>query len=105
VFDENLFLVAGFEPSILVTKMSPVLSPVTDDLLSRETFFYKSLFQLLKRSVSLYFFPKLNGTARFFAFSLIIEGTKEKLSLFITPLKSIYNKNVGFTEEKYTFKH
>jgi len=33
----------------------------------------------------------------FFAFSLIIEGTTEKVFLFIKP---IYNKNLGFIEQK-----
>ncbi len=32
-----------------------------------------------------------------FAFSLIIEGTTEKVFLFIMP---IYNKNLGFIEQK-----
>jgi hypothetical protein len=38
-----------------------------------------------------------------FAFSLIIEGTKEKVLQFIKPLKSIYNQNLGFTEQKLYF--
>jgi hypothetical protein len=38
----------------------------------------------------------VNGTAHFFAFSLIIEGTTEKVLQFIMPLKSIYNQNLGF---------
>jgi hypothetical protein len=33
-----------------------------------------------------------------FAFSLIIEGTTEKVLQFIMPLKSIYNKNFGIIE-------
>ncbi len=35
----------------------------------------------------------VNGTANFFAFSLIIEGTTEKVLKLIMPLKSIYNRN------------
>jgi hypothetical protein len=41
----------------------------------------------------------------FFAFSLIIEGATEKVLQFIMPLKSIYNKNLGFVEEKCIFVH
>ncbi len=44
-----------------------------------------------------------NGTARFFAVSLIIEGTKEKVLQFIMPLNSIFNQNLGFIEEKKYF--
>jgi hypothetical protein len=44
-----------------------------------------------------------NGTVRFFAFSLIIEGTTEKVLKFIMPLKSIYYRNFGFTEQKMYF--
>ncbi len=39
----------------------------------------------------------------FFSFSLIIEGTTEKGLQFITPLKSIYNKNLGLIEQKMYF--
>jgi len=38
---------------------------------------------------------KVNGTARFFALSIIIDGTTEK----VLPLKSISNKNLGFIEQ------
>ncbi len=38
-----------------------------------------------------------------FAFSFIIEGTAEKVLQFIMPLKSIYNKNLGFVEQKRYF--
>jgi hypothetical protein len=41
----------------------------------------------------------------FFAFSLIIEGTTEKVLQFIMPLKSIYNRNFGFIEQKMNFEH
>ncbi len=40
----------------------------------------------------------------FFAFSLIIEGTTEKKLQFIMPLKSIYNRNFGFIEQKMNFE-
>jgi hypothetical protein len=40
---------------------------------------------------------------RFFTFSLIIEGTTEKVLQFIMPLKSIYSKNLCFDEEKMYF--
>ncbi len=36
----------------------------------------------------------------FFAFSLIIEGTTEKVLQFIMTFKSIYDKNHGFIEQK-----
>jgi hypothetical protein len=39
----------------------------------------------------------------FFAFSIIIEGTTEKVLQFIMPLESIYNKNLGFIEQKTYF--
>ncbi len=35
-----------------------------------------------------------------FAFWLIIEGAAEKVLQFIIQLKSIYNKNLGFIEQK-----
>ncbi len=44
---------------------------------------------------------KWNST--FFAFSLIIEGTTEKVLQFIMSLESIYNKNLGFIEQKVYF--
>jgi hypothetical protein len=37
--------------------------------------------------------------------SLFVEGTTEKVSQFIKPLKLIYNKNVCFREQKCIFKH
>ncbi len=40
---------------------------------------------------------------RFFAFSLIIEGTTEKVLQFMMTFKSIYNRNFGFTEQKMYF--
>jgi len=40
---------------------------------------------------------------RVFAFSLIIEGTSEKVLQFIVSLKSIYNRNFGFTQQKNVF--
>jgi hypothetical protein len=39
------------------------------------------------------------------AFSLIIEGTTEKVLQFIMPLKSINNRNFGFIEQKINFEH
>jgi hypothetical protein len=44
-----------------------------------------------------------NGT--FFVFSLIIEGTTKKVLQFIMPYKSIYNKNLGFIEQKNVFSN
>jgi hypothetical protein len=38
-----------------------------------------------------------------FAFSLIIEGTTEKVLQFIMPLESIYNRNFGFIKQKNVF--
>ncbi len=38
-----------------------------------------------------------------FAFWLIIEGNTEKVLQFIMKLKSIYNKNLGFIEQKNVF--
>ena len=38
-----------------------------------------------------------------FTFSLIIEGTTEKVLQFIMPLKSIYSRNFGFIEWKLYF--
>jgi hypothetical protein len=38
-----------------------------------------------------------------FAFSLIIEGTTEKVFQFIMPRKSIYNQNLGFNEKNDVF--
>jgi hypothetical protein len=40
-----------------------------------------------------------NGTAHFFAW-LIKGGATEKVLQFIMQPKSIYNKNIGFTEQK-----
>ncbi len=47
----------------------------------------------------------INGTARFFAFSLIIDGITNKVFQFIMPLKPIYNRNFGFIEQKIYFEH
>jgi hypothetical protein len=38
-----------------------------------------------------------------FAFSIIIEGATEKVMQFLMPLKSIYNKNLGFIEQEMYF--
>jgi hypothetical protein len=40
-----------------------------------------------------------------FAFSLITEGTTEKVLQFMMPLKSIYNKNLAFIEHDCIFEH
>ncbi len=40
-----------------------------------------------------------------FAFTLIIEGTTEKVLQFVMPLKSIYSKNLGFIAQKLVFEH
>ncbi len=45
----------------------------------------------------------INRTARFLAFSLIIECTTAKVLQSIMPHKSIYNRNVGFIEQKMYF--
>jgi hypothetical protein len=39
----------------------------------------------------------------FFAFSLIIEGTTEKVLQFLMPLELIYSRNFGFIEQKNVF--
>ncbi len=44
-----------------------------------------------------------NGTAHFFAFSSIIEGATEKVLQFMMTLKSNYNRNFGFIEQKMYF--
>ncbi len=46
-----------------------------------------------------------NGIAHFFAFSLVIEGTTEKVLQFMMPVKLIYNKNHGFIEQKNVFEY
>jgi len=40
-----------------------------------------------------------------FEFSLIIEGSTEKVLQFIMPLRSINNQNIGFTEKYCIFEH
>jgi hypothetical protein len=49
---------------------------------------------------TLAFSPERNGTAHFFVFSLIIEGTTEKVLQVIMPLKSIYNEKTWFDRTK-----
>jgi hypothetical protein len=46
---------------------------------------------------------KFNGTAHFFAFSLITEGAAEKVLQFIMPLKLINCNNICFDEHKNVF--
>jgi hypothetical protein len=41
----------------------------------------------------------------FLAFSLTIEGTTGKVLQFKMPLKSIYNINLGFVEQKIIFEY
>jgi hypothetical protein len=48
-------------------------------------------------------FPPAYGTGRFFAFSLITEGTTEKALQFTMPLKSINSENLCFDEQKMYF--
>jgi len=40
----------------------------------------------------------------FFYFSLIIEGTTERVLQFIMPIRSIYNQNIGFIEQILFFE-
>jgi hypothetical protein len=47
-----------------------------------------------------FFNTHVHGTAWAYAFSLIIEGTTEKVLQLIMPLKSIYNQNLGFIGHK-----
>ncbi len=42
---------------------------------------------------------------RLFAFSLIIEGTTEKVLNLTMPLKSMNNQNLGLIEQKCIFEH
>ncbi len=46
-----------------------------------------------------------NGTMRFFAFSLIIEGATDKVLQSIITLKSVNNKNIRFNAQKRFFEH
>jgi hypothetical protein len=48
---------------------------------------------------------RLEWNSTFFAFSLIIEGTTEKVLQFILPLKTIYKQNFGFISQKCIFEH
>ncbi len=49
-------------------------------------------------------FAKSQWNSTFFAFLIIVEGTTEKVLQFIMPLKSIYNKNLGFIEQKCIYE-
>ncbi len=40
-----------------------------------------------------------------FTFSFIIEGTTEKVLQTIKPLRLIYNKNLGFIDQKCFLEH
>ncbi len=44
--------------------------------------------------------PRVKMEQHIFAFSIIIEGTTEKVLQFIMSLKSIYNKNLGCIVQK-----
>ncbi len=44
-------------------------------------------------------YDSMEWNSTFFDFSLIIEGTTEKVLQFIMPLRSIYNQNIGFIEQ------
>ncbi len=46
-----------------------------------------------------------NGTARFFTFSLIIEGTTEKVPQLKMPVKSINKKTLGSLNKKCYIEH
>jgi hypothetical protein len=50
-----------------------------------------------------FFLQNLQLNSTFLAFSLIIEGSTEKVLQFVMPLKSIYNKNLSFAEQKMYF--
>ncbi len=53
-----------------------------------------------------FFLQNLQWNSTFLAFSLIIEGNTEKVLQFVMPLKSIYNKNLSFVEQKtHIFEH
>jgi len=58
--------------------------------INKETRFFKRLGKGLKMAV-------------FFVFWLIIEGATEKVLQFIIQLKSMYNQNLGFIEQKMYF--
>ncbi len=45
----------------------------------------------------------LSVMAPFLKFSLIVEGTTEKIAQFILPLKSIYNYNLYSNQQKMYF--
>jgi hypothetical protein len=60
-------------------------------------------FKIEKRKGLNVFVGEWNST--FFAFSLIIECATEKVLQLIMPLKSIYNQNLGFIEQKLYFEY
>ncbi len=62
----------------------------------------------LKNRVTLFhsefsIFYQWNST--FFTFALIVEGATEKVFQFVMTLKTIYNKNFGFIEQKCIFEN
>jgi hypothetical protein len=60
-----------------------------------------SLFFYLHNSTDIFIAEQWNSA--FLLFSLIIEGTTEKVLQFKMPLKSIYNRNFGFIEQNMYF--
>ncbi len=47
----------------------------------------------------------MQWNSAFLTFSLIIEGTTEKVFQFVMPLKAVYNRKFGFIEQKCNFEH
>jgi len=47
----------------------------------------------------------MHKTARFLILSLIVGGATEKVSQFIMPLMSVYNKLLCLNEQKCIFEH
>ncbi len=74
------------------------VQPKNSKVVFNDGWYVKILAAVLEHSLS-----PLLMEQHFFAFSLIIEGTTEKVFQFIMPLKSIYNRNFGFIEQKMYF--
>ncbi len=45
---------------------------------------------------------RMKWKSTFFEIELIIEGATEKVSQFIMRLRSLYDKNFSYNEQKYT---
>ncbi len=58
---------------------------------------------LLYRPLVMTTYIRLEWNSTFFAFSLIIEGTTEKVLQVIMPLKTIYKQIFGFISQKMYF--